>query len=406
MKLNNTDKELFIEKDNQRFLTTFNIILVVFYLFVMGYIYRGFYYPDPTIFTIHWSPRYIWLFILVFYPLLTFFLISIYRSWYLKKIKLNSIFVLLGGILFFLLLTYPIGDYFYKKSMYNRIDAFHSYLQLSPTEIQNIDTTMFNIFCLGGSTTEFTDQNGRDWPSLVEKNLREKYGVENVRIFNQGKQWYTSQHSVINYIENIQKYRPDMLIVMHNINDLLQNADFSRFSGGKFREDYGNFYGPITKIVKYGSFGNFILEVIRSLWYQPEIEEINTQHFPGIISFERNINTLIRLAKASNTKIILLTQPNIYKDTISSKELESLTMLNKEAIGNGKKWSYNTALSGIQLYNDKIREISKEEDVYLINLEAVVPKSLEYFYDDVHYQPKAFNLIVSELSEGLSLIIK
>jgi lysophospholipase L1-like esterase len=332
---------------------------------------------------------------------MTFFLISLYRSWYLKKIKLNSIVLLFGGILFFLLLTYPIGDYFYKKSMYNRIDEFHSYLQLSPTEIQNIDTTMFNIFCLGGSTTEFKDQNGRDWPSIVEKNLREKSGLENVRIYNQGKQWYTSQHSVINYIENIQKYRPDMLIIMHNINDLLQNADFSRFSGGKFREDYGNFYGPITKIIKYGTFGNFILEVIRSLWYQPEIEEIHTQHFPGFIPFERNIKTLIRLAKDSNTKVVLLTQPNIYKDSISSKEIGALTMLNKEAIGNGKKWSYKTALSGIRQYNDKIREISEEEDIYLIDLEETVPKSLEYFYDDVHYQSKTFDLIASTIAQKI-----
>ena len=399
--MNKTNKDLFIEKDNRRFFTPFNITLIAIYLLIMGYIYRGFFYPDPTIFTLHWSPRYIWLFILVFYPLLTFLLIFIYRSWYLKKIKFNSIVLLFFSILFLLLLAYPIGDYFYKKSIYNRIDEFHPYLQLSPPEIQGIDTTMFNIFCLGGSTTEFKDQNGRDWPSLVEKQLREKYGLENVRIYNQGKQWYTSQHSLINYIENIQKYRPNILVVMHDINDLLHNADFSRFSGGKFREDYGNFYGPLTKIIKYGSLGNFILEVINSLWYQPEIEEINIQHFPGLISFERNIKTLIRLAKASNIKVVLLTQPNIYKDTISSKELEALTMINKEAIGNGNKWSYKTALSGIRQYNDEIRKISKEEDVYLIDLEAAVPKSLEYFYDDVHYQTKTFDLIATKIAREI-----
>ena len=76
-------------------------------------------------------------------------------------------------------------------------------------------------------------------------------------------------------------------------------------------------------------------------------------------------------------------------------------MINKEAIGNGNKWSYKTALSGIRQYNDEIRKISKEEDVYLIDLEAAVPKSLEYFYDDVHYQTKTFDLIATKIAREI-----
>ena len=395
-----------MEKNDRKFLTTFNMILVVVYLLVMGYLYRGFFYPDPAIFTIHWSPRYIRWFILLFFPVLTFFIIFLYRNWYIRKVKISSILLLCFTVFFLLLIAYPIGDYFYKKSMYNRIDEFHTYLQLKPAPLYNVETTMYNIFCLGGSTTEFKDKNGRDWPSLVEKLLRNKYGMEQVRIYNQGRQWYTSQHSLINYIENIQKYKPDMIVVMHNINDFLHNADFSRFSGGKFRGDYGHFYGPVTKIIKYGGFGNFILEVFRSLWYQPVITEVDTGYFPGLESFERNIRTLVRLAIVNHTEVVLMTQPNIYKESESSEELRVLTMLNREAIGNGKKWSYGTALSGLRQYNNKIRQIAKEENVHLIDLESMIPKSLDYFYDDVHYRSRTYNLIASKLAGELVDIIR
>ena len=149
-----------------------------------------------------------------------------------------------------------------------------------------------------------------------------------------------------------------------------------------------------------------ILEAIRSLWYQPVITEIDTSYFPGLDSFERNLKTLIRLAKENHTEVVLMTQPNIYKDSESSEELKALTMLNREAIGNGKKWSYKTALTGLRQYNDEIRQIAKEENVHLIDLESMIPKNLEYFYDDVHYRSKTYDLIASKLAGKLADIIR
>jgi hypothetical protein len=127
--------------------------------------------------------------------------------------------------------------------------------------------------------------------------------------------------------------------------------------------------------------------------------------FPGLASYERNIRALITLARADGTMVVLMTQPNLYKEVMSEEEMRVLGMLNTEAIGHGKKWSYGTALSGFRQYNQRMREIAFSEKAPLIDLEKAVPKSLDYFYDDVHYTARAYDLICAFLSEQLSVIL-
>lgn len=321
------------------------------------------------------------------------------------KIKFSSLILSSITIVFMLLLIYPIGEYFYKKRYRMSLERYHTFLQLKPNLPQSVNNNKFNVFCLGGSTTEFKDKEGRDWPTLTENLLNKFSGKDTIKFHNLGKQWYTTQHILINYIQNLRHLKPDVIIVMENINDLLINADFSRFSNGKFREDYGHFLGPEALMLKYGSLAEFVYNNFRLLWYRPDPIDINTEEFPGLISFKRNLTMLIELAKKDNVRIILMTQPNIYKEIMSEEELKVLTMLNKEAIGDGVRWSYQTAFNGINKYNDAVRTLEKEMNIPLIDLEKVVPKSLEYFYDDVHYQSKTYDLISSYLADTLQNLL-
>jgi len=113
------------------------------------------------------------------------------------------------------------------------------------------------------------------------------------------------------------------------------------------------------------------------------------------------------MANEDSTTVILMTQPNLYKDSMSVEETFSLEMLNTEATGNGVKWSYKTAKNGFIQYNNKIRELAaSNERVYLIDLENIVPKNHEYFYDDVHYRAKTYDLISEYISSEIRGILK
>lgn len=375
-------------------------------IIVTAYIYIGFFYPDKIF--INANPLFKTLsnFILIVYPAITILLILLMVKVFQGKVKISSILLSFLTILFLVLLVYPVGEYFYKKRYRMSLNRYHTFLQLKPNLPQSIDKNKFNVFCLGGSTTEFRDKDGRDWPTLTENLMNELSDKDTIKFYNLGKQWYTTQHILINYSQNLRHLKPDVIIIMENINDLLINADFSRFSNGKFREDYGHFLGPEALMIKYGSLAEFVYNNFRLLWYRSEPVDINTEEFPGLVSFKRNLTLLIELAKLDNVKIILMTQPNIYKEIMSDAESKSLTMLNKEAIGDGVRWSYYTAYKGINEYNNTIRKLASEMNIPLIDLEKVVPKSLEFFYDDVHYRSKTYDLISSYLADTLKHLFK
>jgi lysophospholipase L1-like esterase len=308
------------------------------------------------------------------------------------------------------LIAYPFTDWLYDRFMAEKLVEFHPYLQLTPPAYvpvkQETGKPLVKILCLGGSTTEFTDSNGLGWPEYAQRMIQPVMPDSEVQVYNLGRQWYTTLHTLIDYETNLRRHRPNVIIAMHGVNDLMQNADFSYFSMGPFREDYGHFLGPIYRMVTCpGAVCNMDM-VAGMMWYAPTRLIIETDRFPGLAPFERNIKTMADLAKNDGTTVILATQPYLIKENMTQKEKDALIMVNRESIGRTKRWSYKTALSGIRQYNDKIRQIARERDLLLIDVEPLVPKTLEYFIDDVHFSDKGFKVVSEAIGDQLKKFVE
>ena len=322
------------------------------------------------------------------------------------RIPLSSVAVLGASLLFCALLAYPLLLYFNPdRARRESIERYHPYLQISPPDFRerrsNSTMPRFKIFCLGGSTTELADTKGRDWPSRVEERLKGTIPDRQIEVHNLARRWYTTQHTLINYAINLRQHRPNVVIVTHAINDLLHNADFCYYSGGKFREDYGHFYGPIYRLIQRPSDWEPLYRKIRMIWYYTPREVIDTEEFPGLVPFKRNLHTLIDLAKIDGTTVVLMTQPYLIKASLSAAEDAALRMVHVEAVGPNKEWSIYTARRGMEKYTAAVRNVAEEKGVQVIDLERVVPKSLEYFTDDVHYRDKTFDLIADHIADRL-----
>lgn len=384
------------------------LILIGIFLFFFWF---GFWFPNPTMrsWTI-WSADkllYLWLpriFVPLFYGLIVFLFLT--RD---KKLKQN-LGTLLGAVCIISFITLPILYYFRAiSSKRSAMKLYHSFLQIKPPQTDTLDYHYsrddIKIFCLGGSTTEFKNNRGVGWTELLEQELRHTYNTDSIYVFNFGRQWYTSLHSLINYETNLRQYKPDVIIYMHNINDLLCNADFSYLSIGPFRQDYGHFLGPAVNIFnsKYtGIFGRGRTK-FRTIWYYnyPKRTILEEYILPGLEPFKRNINSLIDLASLDSTKVILLSEPNILSENMDVQIREACVMVNYEAVGKDKKWGYSTVYLGMKKYNQSIEDISENRKVYFIDLEKQIPKSLIYFKDEVHYNDTTFNIISKKLAEEI-----
>jgi lysophospholipase L1-like esterase len=323
-----------------------------------------------------------------------------------RKTSADRPLLLLAVLLLLGLLVYPVADWRYHAILKagRRSGDMYAFLQLAPRPIPPDAAAGdgFRLFCLGGSTTEFTDSHGRDWPSRVEERLRSGPGRKNVSVLNCGRQWYTTLHMLIQYETSIRPLRPDVIVVMETINDLLVNADFSYFSAGPFRPDYGHFFGPLSGPVFHRSLPSSALENLGRLWHFRERRVVEQDTFPGLASFRRNLECLIDLARNDGTAVVLMTQPNLYRESLSPAEERALTMARMEAVGPDRRWSVRTARNGFLQYRGSLMDVARSRNAPILDLEAAVPKSLDYFKDDVHYRDPAFDLVADAVAAFLT----
>jgi lysophospholipase L1-like esterase len=366
----------------------------------------GFFFPDPYYVNrsaalhrqIMWAGR-------VGVPLLLLALGILDKRIRQRRADRRVPYLLGGGLVLGALLAYPPLSYLHERSFERGGGRAHPYLQLDPPLYQprprSDGPTPLRIFCLGGSTTEWVDSGGRGWPERVEATLRDSHPATPVEMHNLGRQWYTTLHALINYETNLRHHRPDVLLVMHVINDVLHNADFSYFSRGPFRDDYGHFYGPLQRLSRPESFPRHIAGLFAAVWYHRPRIEMESHDFPGLKPFDRNLRTLIALARMDETVVVLMTEPNLYRESMPAAERSLLHLVEREAVGPDRRWSFATAHRAMLAYNDAVRRIAREENVALIDLDAMVAKTPEYFKDDVHYRDPAFDVVAAGVARGL-----
>jgi len=374
-------------------------MLKTFLLFLFFSIYLGFYFPDPYYYE---NPNALGLrlFLYAIRSAGALLLVCLLLMWWLVSKTRDKKYlwsIVCGSTLASLFLTVSFVAIF-DSLRGHPLTQYHSFLQKQPPVVKFDPSIDLKIAFLGGSTTEWGDSNKYDWPKRVEKilNLRREQTVSTVNV---GKEWYSSQHTLLNYLSNVRQLKPDVIVVMHSINDLLYNADFSYLSVGSFRSDYGHFAGYQGEwLHRRGILGN-VLSKCGAAWYHKPRVVIESSTFIGISSFVENLKLLIRNARADGARVVLMTEPTILSPTSTNDS--AFYMVNFEAVGPAAQWSTQTAAEGMRQYNNAVRELARTAGVGLIDLESKIPKTKEYFTDEVHFKDNAFDLVAKEVAKGL-----
>lgn len=125
----------------------------------------------------------------------------------------------------------------------------------------------------------------------------------------------------------------------------------------------------------------------------------------GLEEYARNLNQMIDAAQNQSTRIVLLTQPTIWKPKLSP-DLEALCWLG--GIGDfqreaGKPYYSAAALSqGMQSYNDTLLRVCRERNITCLDLASRLEKDTSVFYDDLHFNESGARKVAEAIS-GLLL---
>ncbi len=242
------------------------------------------------------------------------------------------------------------------------------------------------IIALGGSTTEDVwNDEGTHWPLVVEQQLHAA-GRQDVRIYNGAMSAYTTAHSLVRLALDLPQYEPDLVLVMHNVNDLLvvySAASQDLPVDASYRVKYGRriFTHVVDEsdvvVSRLLALIRDRLERLRPREPRPVLERYDLE--AGLRLFERNLRSLVTLARANGAEVVLVTMP-VHRSERVFDDIENLAR-------RGLLDSYpphDRFLADFDRYNQAIREVGAELGAPVIDAARLVPSDDRLFADTVH----------------------
>ena len=292
---------------------------------------------------------------------------------------------------------------------------FDPYLQATaPTPAAGIKPAgAIRILALGGSTTlDDTLPDADRYPRVLEARLRHDHPADTIEVFNAGMDWFTTKHSLINYVTNLQEWRPDIVIVMHGINDLYRSFSDPDVALGEYDRSWSHFYGPSINGANPPTFERTMLGRVSQYWFSGLREITYTERdtpldrYVSLPDYRRNLDRLVHYLRADGVQVVLLTEPSIYKNTMTADERAVLWFgrrLCKRPAG-WLRYDYPSPASlgaAMHAFNGVTTEVAAAAHVTVVDVANGLEKTLENFSDDVHYQVAGAHRVGDIVARGV-----
>lgn len=280
---------------------------------------------------------------------------------------------------------------------------------VTPSELYD-DPDIVMLF-LGGSTTEtmFVEEESR-FPYLVGRLLE----TADIRInaYNAGRAASNSQHSLNILLNKGLALEPDIVFMMHNVNDLgvhlagrayvepAQLVPSERSPQSHIYRGFRAFFRQIlpntTQVVR-GVWQRYQFwqrdaaltvsdESTFRTWNEAEITAVQAK-------FAANLRTFVAICRAHDIEPVLMTQPN----RITAEP----NAVFRQAIHNTFQIEYADYRDLYLRFNETVRAVADEQDVVLIDLAADIPQSEQYIYDWVHLNTVGSELVAEKIATAV-----
>lgn len=263
---------------------------------------------------------------------------------------------------------------------------------------ENKPNNKYRIFAIGASTTEqiYLDQE-KSWTHLLQKKLDDKNQNLDFEVINTG----VSGLRAINHIDTLKeilKYKPDMVIFLIGINDWNHHIKQHHKNGyDKFINNLPDFMIGVPYDEALRRFVRNLKKKKRESW-NAELKEAyfaygslnkeNKKTFKPhevLNSYKKELNKISQICNKNNIDCVFATQPNGYKEYASQdyKDLFWMTPPEEDYTLNFDSMVYIS-----DLYNKYMIQFSSKTGNKLCDLDSKIPASLDYMYDDCHFNVK------------------
>lgn len=270
------------------------------------------------------------------------------------------------------------------------------------------DSTMTKIICMGGSTTEcFYLNEGKDWPAVLAKKLKEDN--PNYWLNNAGMDGQSSFGNMQMLKQYILKIKPNYIILMCGLNDmsLKKPSKFDTYEGKWYQKLYNKLELPSTIVnllraekAKDAGLNHQYFKDIRTAdtlhMNDSQISKRLTEESKYLPAYKDRLKNIIHICKANHIKLILVSQSILFSNETDLMTNTDLGLLKTGEI-NGLTRSYI-----LRMYNRATFEVADKENIPFINLSARLPNDSRFFYDGYHFTNDGAELTAEILYDEIS----
>ncbi len=299
----------------------------------------------------------------------------------------------------------------------------------------------YRILAVGGSTTEclYLDQT-EVWTSLLEKKLSEAKH-KSIWVGNVGRSGRNTRHHILQLKYLLpQLPKIDAVLLLAGVNDLhirISDLEYDPQTTAKptFEEDYMRaafaLAPPALPVYHYKRLGwwrmakklkaAFLTDTkaqpiqdstgeTLAQWrrYRNNAEEV-IDTIPDLTTaleeYRRNLETIADLAQQRSLRLILVTQPTLWRSDLTQEDRNLLWMggVGSFQLGKGHKYYSASSLEKImQQYNDTLLDVCHKRAIECIDLAGALPKDRTVFYDDVHFNESGAQQVADVLFRHVS----
>lgn len=290
---------------------------------------------------------------------------------------------------------------------------------LSMTQYEKSED-LIRVFCTGASTTQQINQETQDtWCGLLEIKLNEtftdsgfrfqtaSYGGGGLRAINNAE--YIKDH--------INKIDPDIVVTLLGVNDLALNGgpDYapeiaaeklvkSNWTMKKILHNYSQLRRrwhlmKLNRSLKSGKVVKDFYDELPSLRANYQglslVGSVNRDPDP-IDEFSSAVSWIAKFVTDRDISLVLLGQPVLW-DEAMTQEAESLLWFQVATPVGRVRPEGAWLLNEMGRYNNVQQQQAREYDsVFYVDLDAVIPKDADHFFDDCHFTDLGSARVASE----------
>lgn len=269
------------------------------------------------------------------------------------------------------------------------------------------------MFAVGGSTTEtlYLDDS-----QALTRRLQDRIDTlvtgKRVKVYGAGKSGAKSYDHVEMIAHRLVHLEPDLIVVFAGINDL-RAAMFNR-SYLLLPPAFGapDTEWTLTQLVRFAltefQLGRRVFSLLKPEDYRAAVEQITLRsNLRGSVAirkslplsdrpprtdvtpYRKNLMSIVGIARSHGVDLVFLTQATTWNSRVDPAIAEWHWM----SAGPDSAYREDALDTAMESYNDAVRSVAAEFDVPLFDLARAVPKSGQYFYDDVHFNPRGADTV-------------